>query len=179
MDTLKVSVSRIVACLNKSFKACLHKSAYAAAENCLLAEEVSFSLGAECGFKNTCTSAADTESICKTDIPCVACCVLLNSDKARNTLACLILGANGVTGSLGSDHDNVYILGRLDASEMNVKAVSESKSLALGEVRLNALLVKSGLLLVIDKYHNDVCSLSCICACHYLEALSLSLCPAS
>ncbi len=50
MDALEVSVSRIVASLNQSLETSLHQSANAAAENCLLAEEVGLGLGTEGGL---------------------------------------------------------------------------------------------------------------------------------
>ena len=58
MDALKVSVSRVIACLTQSLEACLHKSANAAAKNCLLTEEVGFGLGAERGLKKACSCTA-------------------------------------------------------------------------------------------------------------------------
>ena len=178
MDTLKVSVSCVVASLNESLKTSLHKCAYTAAENCLLTEQVCLGLCSECCFKNACSCAADTECICKSDIVSVACCVLLNSDKARNALASLVLASYCMTRSLRSDHNDVYVLRRNDAAEVDIEAVSEHKCLALCEIRLDALFIKSSLLLIRDKYHNDVSSLSSFLCGHYLQTLLNSLIPA-
>ena len=63
MDTFKVSVSRIITCFYKGFKTSLHQSAYTAAKNCLLTEEVCFSFGSEGGFQNACSCAADSQCV--------------------------------------------------------------------------------------------------------------------
>ena len=178
MDTLKVCISWVIACLNESFKACLHKCANTATKNCLLTEEVSFSFCTEGCFKNACSCSTDTESICKTDVKSIACCVLMDSDKTRNTLTYLILGANCVTRTLRSNHDYIYILWWLNASEMNVEAVCECESLALCEVWLDAFLVKLCLLFIVDKNHNKICVLCSISSGHNLKTCLLCLCPA-
>ena len=178
MDALKVRVSRVVACLNQRLEAGLHQSANAAAENCLLAEEVGLGLGTERGLQNACSCAADTECICEADVPSVARCILLDRDEARYALACLILTSDRVTRALRRDHDDVDVLRRLDAAEVNVKAVCKCQGLALGQVRLNALFVQCSLLFIVDENHDDVRSLCSLGACHDLEALCLGLCPA-
>ena len=94
MDALKVRVSRVVTRLNQRLEAGLHQSANAAAENCLLAEEVGLGLGTERGLQNACSCAADTECICEADVPSVARCILLDRDEARYALACLILASD-------------------------------------------------------------------------------------
>ena len=102
----------------------------------------------------------------------------MNCDKARNTLTCLVLTAHSVSRALGSYHNNVYVLRRLDTAEMNIEAVSKSERLALGEIGLDALAVELRLLLIVDKYHNDVRCRCRLCCSHYLEPLCLCLCPA-
>ena len=156
MDALKVRVSRVIACLNQRLEAGLHQSANAAAENCLLAEEVGLGLGTERGLQNACSCAADTECISKADVPSVARCILLDRDEARYALACLILASDRVTRALRRDHDDVDVLRRLDAAEVNVKAVCKCQGLALGQVRLNALFVQCSLLFIVDENHDDV-----------------------
>ena len=83
-----------------------------------------------------------------------------------------------MSGTLGGDHDNIYILRRLDASEMDIEAVCERKGLALGKIGLDGLIVESGLLLIVDKDHDDVGSLCSLRARHNAQPLSLCLCPA-
>ena len=86
VNTLEISVSGVVACLNEGLKACLHKSANAAAKDSLLTEEVGLGLGAEGGLKNACACAADAESVCKADLKCITGCILMNCDKTRNAV---------------------------------------------------------------------------------------------
>ena len=80
-----------------------------------------------------------------------------------------------MSGSLRSDHDNINILRGNDAAEVDIEAVSESKCLALCQVRSDLLLINSSLLLIGDKDHDDVASLSSIGNAHYLKTCSLSL----
>ena len=178
MDTLEIGVSRIISGLHQCFKARLHQSAYAAAKDSLLAEQIGFGLGAEGGFKNACAGAADTQSISQSDFKRIACGVLLNSNKARNTLACLILTAHGVTGTFGRNHNDVDILRGLDAAEMNVESVSKSQSLALCEVRLDALLIELCLLFIVDKNHDKIGVGGSFGGGHNLQSLCLCLRPA-
>ena len=86
MNAFKVSISRIITGFYQRFKAGLHKSTDTAAENSLFAEQVGLGLGAEGGFENTGTCAANAERIRKTNIECVAGSVLLNGNQARNAL---------------------------------------------------------------------------------------------
>ena len=80
-----------------------------------------------------------------------------------------------MSGSLGSDHGNVYICRRLDQTEVNVEAVSEHEHIAGLKVGLDVLLVHSGLLLIVDQDHDDVRHLSCLSSIVNSESLSLSL----
>ena len=83
-----------------------------------------------------------------------------------------------MSGSLGSDHGNVNVSGRNDASEMNVEAMSKHQHVACFQVRLDVLLVKVCLLLVIDQDHDNVSLLCCFCSGINLEALCHCLVPA-
>ena len=177
MDALEVSVSRVIACLTKSLEACLHKSANAAAKNSLLTEEVGFGLGAERGLKKACSCTAYCKTVSKCHIKSLTGVILLNSYKARSTLACLIFASDGVTGSLGSYHCNIDKLRRLDASEMNVEAVSEHKHIALFKVRLDILLIHICLKLIVDKNHNNVGFFCSLGSGINLKALLLCLSP--
>ena len=60
----------------------------------------------------------------------------------RHAISPDILGvqaADDVAGTLGSDHDNVNILGSGDGLAVDVEAVCESQSLALGHVGLSLI----------------------------------------
>ena len=81
-------------------------------------------------------------------------------------------------GPLGGDHDDVDVLGGLDAAEVDVEAVGEGQGLALGQVGLDGLLVELGLLLIVDEDHDDVGVLGRVGGGHDGEALALGLGPA-
>ena len=177
MDTLKVSVSWIITCLAKCFKTCLHKCANTAAKNSLLTKEVCFCFCSECCFKNTCSCAANTECVSKCKILSLTCSVLLNSNKTRYTLTSLILTSYCMTRSLRSDHSNINICRRNDLTKVNCKTVSEHKHIACLKVRSDILLVHSCLLLIVNKNHNNIGTLSSLCSCIYLKALCFCFRP--
>ena len=77
-------------------------------------------------------------------------------DKARNTSASLILGTNGVSRTLGRNHNNVNVSRRNDKTKVNVKAVCEHQSLAGGKVGENILLINTLLSFIGCKNHNDI-----------------------
>src|SRR5699024_6579861 len=112
--------------------------------------------GAEGGLQDTGSCAADAQSVGKANVQSVAGGVLLHGDEAGHALAGLVLRAHRVAGALGGDHDDVDILGGLDAAEVDVEAVGKGQGLALGEVGLDALFIQGRLLFVVDKNHDDV-----------------------
>ena len=83
-----------------------------------------------------------------------------------------------MTGALRSNHNNIYILRGLNATEMNVKAVSESKGFALGKVGLDAFLIKLSLFFVVNKNHNNISLSRRFSRGHNGKTLRLSLSPA-
>ena len=172
---LEICVAGIVACLYQSLETCLHQSADAAAEDSLLAEQIGLGLCPESGLKDTCAGSADTCAIGKSLVQSLARSILIYSDEGRSSLACLVLAADSVSGSLGSDHCDVNICRRLDQTEMNVEAVSKHEHIAGLEVGLDVLLVHSCLLLIVDQDHDDVRHLSCLSSIVNRESLSLSL----
>ena len=177
MDTFKVSIGGVITGLNQGLKTGLHQSANAAAQNCLLAEQVSFSFGLKGGFQYACTGAADTQRISQRQILSLAGSVLLNSNQAGNTLANLILAANSVAGALGRDHGNVHVCRGLDKTEVDVKAVSKHQHIAGGQIGSNILFIHLGLQFVVDQNHNNISLLGSLSRGINLKALSLSLGP--
>ena len=178
MDALEVGIPGVVTGFHKGFEASLHQSADTAAQNRLLTEEVGFGLGAEVSLQDACPGTADAQSVGKTDVQSVAGGVLLHGNQAGNTLASLILAAHGVTGTLGGNHDDVDILGRLDAAKVDVEAVGKRQGLAGGQVGFDAVFVQGSLLLVVDEDHDNVGSLGRLGGGHDGHALSFRLCPA-
>ena len=175
MDALEVGVTRIVAGVDEGLEASLHEVGHAAADDVLLAEEVGLGLGAEVGLEKGRAGSADGRAVGEGDVEGVAGGVLVGADEAGRALAGEVLGAHGVTGGLGGDHDDVDVLGRHDAAVVDVEAVSEGDGLTGGEVRLDVLLVHLGLKLVVDEDHDDVCPLGGLRVGDDLETLSLGL----
>ena len=91
MDALEISISRIVTRFAEGIKTSLHQSAYAAAQNGLLAEEVGLGLDTESGLKKSSAGSADSKAVCKSHIQSFSGIILLNSDQAGSSLAGLIL----------------------------------------------------------------------------------------
>ena len=81
MDTFEVCHLWLVTCFYQSIEACLHQLSYAAAENCLLTEEVSFCFFFECSFEDSSSSCADAGSVCQCIILSLAGCILIYSDQ--------------------------------------------------------------------------------------------------
>ena len=178
MDALEIGVSGIVAGLAQGLKARLHQGAHAAAQNGLLTEEVGLGLGAEVSLQHAGTGTADAQRVSQADVPGIAGGILLHGNQAGYTLACQVLAAHGVAGALGGDHDDVHVLGGLDAAEVDVEAVGEGQSLAGSQVGLDALLVQGGLLLVVNQDHDDIGGLGGFRGGHDGHALGFGLGPA-
>ena len=95
--------------LYESIEARFHELGHAAAEDSLLSEEVCFGLFAEGCLEDAGPSGSDRRGICERIIPGFARGVLMYRDKRRDALALLVLGADGMPGSLGSDHYDVDV----------------------------------------------------------------------
>ena len=177
VDTLKVCISGIVASLNQRLKACLHQCTYAAAQHSLLAKQIGLCLSAEGCLKHTGSCSADAERICQCQILSLSGSVLLYSDQTGHTFALLILASYGMSGSLGRDHGNVNVCGGNDTAEVNIEAMCKHQHISGFQIRLNVILIKVCLLLIIDQNHDDVSLLCCLCGSIYLKALLLGFLP--
>ena len=177
MDTLEVSISRVITSLTQSLETSLHQSANTAAKNCLLTEEVCLSLGTECSLQKTSSSAANAKTISQCAVKCLACVILLYCYQARCTFTSLILTSYSVTRCLRSDHGYIDILRRFDASEVDVKAMSEHKHIALFQVWLDVFLVHICLKLIVDQDHDDISLFCSLCCGVYFKSLCLCFCP--
>ena len=162
MEAFKVCHFGRITCFNENFKARLHQLANAATENSLLTEEVFFRFIAEGRLQNTGTRSAKTFGISQRDIKALAGSVLMNSKHSRNAGTFRIRTANEMTGAFRSHHEHVHISGRNNLLIMNVKAMSESKSTAIFQIRSNLILVDIRLLLIRNQDHGNVCFFNCI-----------------
>lgn len=95
-----------------------------------LTEQVGLGLGLEGGLDDAGTAAADTASVCQSDIHSLAGSVLIYASQIRYTLTLFVCTANDVTRALRSNHDNVNVSRRNDLLEVDVEAVSESQYVA-------------------------------------------------
>lgn len=138
------------------FEAGLHQRASAATKNRLLTEQIRLGFFLEVRLNDAGTGAADALGPGERDLLRVFARVLIHGDQARHPLAFEVLAANGVAGAFGRDHDHVHVLWRNDGLEVDRKAVAEQERLALGQVRLDVLLVAGGLLRVGKRNHDDV-----------------------
>ena len=76
-----------------------------------------------------------------------------------------------MAGALGSDHDNVHILGSSDGLEVDVEAVCKGQCLALGHVGSHLLVVDVSAQLVGHQHHDNVAGLGSFFHFHDLEVL--------
>ena len=122
-------------------------------------------------------SAADAKTISQCAVKCFACVILLYCYQTRCTLTSLILTSYSVTRCLRSDHGYIDILRRFDASEVDVKAMSEHKHVALFQIWLDVFLVHICLQLIVDQDHDDISLFCSLCCGVYFKSLCLCFCP--
>ena len=143
----------------------------ATAQHCLLAEQVGLGLLLEGGLQDACTASADAGSVCQSNILSLAGVVLLHADQRGAALALGVQAADDVAGALGSDHDNVHILGSSDGLEVDVETVCKGQCLALGHVGSHLLVVDVGAQLIRNQHHDNVAGLGSFFHFHDLEVL--------
>ena len=166
---LEVGHLGLVASLDQSVEASVDELADAAAQDSLLAEQVGLGLLLEGGLEDAGTAGTDAGSVCQSDVLGLAGEVLLDTDQRGAALALGVQTADDVAGTLGSDHDDVNILGSGDGLEVDVEAVCESQSLALGHVGSDLLVVDVSAQLIGDQHHDDVAGLGSLLDLHDLE----------
>ena len=169
MAGLKVGHLGLVASLHQRIEAGVDQLGNAAAQHGLLAEQIGLGLLLEGGLQDACTACADAGSISQSDVLGLTGVVLLHADQRGAALALGVQAADDVAGALGSDHDNVNILGSGDGLEVDVEAVCESQSLALGHVGSDLLVVDVSAQLIGDQHHDDVAGLGSLLDLHDLE----------
>ena len=175
MHAFEVCAFRLIACFYQGFKACVHQSANAAAENCLLTKEVGFGFFAEGGFQSACTGTANALSISQSQVMSLAGRVLVSSYQNGNTAAFGIGTTNQMAGAFRSNHEYVYISRRNNLTEVNVEAVCKSQCITSLQVRSDIFFICSSLLFIRNQHHDDIGSLSSFCGSHNLQAGSFCL----
>ena len=169
MAGLKVCHLGLVASLHQGIKTSVDQLAHTAAEHCLLAEQIGLSLLLKGGLQDACTAGTNAGSISQSNVLCLAGVVLLHADQRGAALALGVQAADDVAGALGSDHDDVHVLGSGDGLEVDVEAVCKGQSLALGHVRSHLLVVDISAQLIGHQHHDNVASLGSLLDLHDLE----------
>jgi len=170
MENFEVCHLGLIPRLDKRLESRLDQGCSATAEDGLLTEEIGFGLLFEGGLEDTPTGTADAFRPGESGLFGRAALVLVNGDEGRDTLALLILTANGVTGSLGGDHDDVDMLGRLDRLVMDREAVAEEEGVPGMEIGGDILLIDLGDDEVGDSHHDHIGLLDCLGGVKNLEA---------
>ena len=181
---LKVGHLGLVAGLHQRIEAGVDQLGNTAAQHGLLAEQIGLGLLLEGGLQNACTACADAGSISQCDILGLTGVVLLHADQRGAALALGVQAAHDVAGALGSDHDDVHVLGRGDGLEVDVEAVCKGQCLALGHVGSNLGVVDIGAQLIGHQHHDNIAGLGSLFHLHDLEVVMggselRSLCPVS
>ena len=171
MAGLKVGHLGGVAGLDQRVEASLDQLADAAAEHCLLTEQVGLGLLLEGRLEDAGAAGTDAGGVGQGDLLGLAGVVLLHADQGRAALALGVQAADDVAGALGSDHDDVNVLRRGDGLEVDVKAVGKGQCLALGHVGGNLRVVDVGAQLVGNQHHDNVTGLGSLLDLHDLEVL--------
>jgi len=168
---LEVGHLRLVASLDQRIETGVDQLGNAAAQHCLLAEQVGLGLLLEGGLQDARTARTDAGGVSQSDVLCLAGVILLHADQGRAALALGVQAADDVAGAFGSDHDDVYVLGSGDGLEVNVEAVCKGQSLALGHVGSDLLVVDVGAQLIGNQHHDHIASLGSLFDFHDLEVV--------
>ena len=170
MENFEVGHLGLISSLDERLESSLDQCCGTTAENGLLAEEIGLGLLLEGGFKDTSTGAADALRPGEGSLLSRAALVLVDGDEGRDTLAFLILTADGVTGALGCNHDDVDMLRRLDRLVVDRKAVAEEQGVPGMEIGGDILLIDLGDDEVGDRHHDHIGLLDCLGCVENLEA---------
>jgi len=141
VQNLEIGHLGLVSSLDQRLESGLNKCCGTTTENGLLAEEIGLGLFLEGGLEDAAACAADALGPGEGGLFGIAALVLVDGDEGGDTLSFLVLAADGVTGALGSDHDNVNMLGRLDRLEVDREAVAEEESVTRVEIWGDILLI--------------------------------------
>ena len=175
MDAFEVSHFRFITSFHQSIETSLHQFGNTTAQNCLFTEQVGFGFFLEGSFQDTCTACTDTGSICQSIILCLTGVVLIYSDQRGNALTGNILASYGMTGALGSYHDNVDIRSGLDLIEVDVETMSEHQNVAFLHVLRNLSIVDMSSQFVRYQHHYNVAGFCSFFNFHNLQTCSFCL----
>ena len=170
MENFEVGHLWLISSLDERLESGLDQGCGTAAENGLLAEEIRLRLLLESGLEDTSTGATDALGPCEGGLLGCAAFVLVDGDEGGNPLAFLILTTNGVTRSLGGNHDDVDMLRRLNRLVVDREAVAEEKGVSGMEIRSDIFFIDLGDDEVGNGHHDHIGLLDCFCGVENLEA---------
>ena len=174
MQALEVRHLGLVTSLGESFESGLNKCSHATTKNSLFAEQIGFGFFGEGGFDDTSAGATDCIGVGKRNIACVAGCVLLHGDEARNAATLGVGTTHEMAWTLRRGHHNVDASGRNDAIKTNVETVSEEQRIAFGEIRRDVGVIHRLLFGVRKKNHDHVSPLGGISNRHHGKSFGFS-----
>ena len=156
VQALEVGHLRLVAGLGQGLETSLHQVRHAAAQDDLLAEQVSLGLLGEGGLDAAGPQATDRLRVALGQLPGLAAGVLLDANQHRDTASVGVLATHYMAWALRGDHADVHTLGRGDVAVTNVEAVREEDGVASLEVGGDLVRVDMTLHLVGHQNHDHV-----------------------
>src|SRR3569833_2912623 len=177
MEALVVRDLRLIAGLDQRLKALHHELGGAAAQHCLLSEEIRLCLFSERSLQNAAARAADTMRVGEGLSMRLAARILRDRDQTRYATAFLVLPAYQAAGALRCNEDDIQILAGFDLFVVDVEAMREQQGgpflQALLDFLVERLLGEIG-----HEHRNEVSSSGSIRGLCDFETIFLGLFPA-
>src|SRR5690606_29551730 len=177
VQALEVGHFRRVAGFRQRIETGLDQFDGTAAQNGLLTEQVGFGLFAEGRFDDAGTAAADGASVGQADVAGGTGLVLVHGDQCGHAAPLVVGAAHGVAGGLGSHHDDVDVIARLNLTVVDVEAVSKGQHGAGLDVGGDVVAVDLSDVLVGQQDHDEIGGLHGVAHFLNLQAGILGLGP--
>ena len=130
MDAFQVSEFRFIPGFDQGLERRLHQCGHTPTEHGLLAEQIGFGLHRESGRDDSGTGRADAGGPGERRRQSLAAGVPFHRYQRGQPFALHVESAQQRVGALGSHHDDVHAVRRVDQSEANVEPVDEAQRLA-------------------------------------------------
>ena len=160
VQALEVGHLRLVTGFDQHLVAGLDQCARSATKYGLLTEQVGLGFLLEGGLYNPGACAADSLSPGERDLLGLTVGILVDGNETGHPLSLNVLATDNVPRPLGCHEDHVDVLRRNNRLEVDREAVGKEQRLALGQVRLDIVLVHFGLAGVRHSNKNDICPLN-------------------
>ena len=175
VQALEVGQPRVVARVDERLVARADQLGDAAAEHCLLAEEVGLRLVLEARLDHAAAGAADALGVGEREVLGRARRVLGDRDQAGHAGALEVLAADEVAGALGGDQRHVDLRRGLDLAVVDREAVAEEQRVAGRDPVGDLLAVDLAVLLVGQQDHHDVAARGGLGDVEHLQPVCLGL----